>query len=198
VSKPKLIGITGGIGSGKSTVCKIFEVLGVKVYYADEQAKHLMENNPEVVERIKSIFGANAYIDGILNRTYISQEAFKDKVLLEQLNGVVHPAVKKDFEDWVNHHSSEKLLLKEAALLIEAKSYQALDGLVLVIASEQTRVERVLARDSHRNEEGIRKIMSEQLTDNAKMTLAAFVIDNDGNKSLIQQTMSIYKQLVVA
>ncbi|MEP5613216.1 MAG: dephospho-CoA kinase [Cyclobacteriaceae bacterium] len=198
MSKPKLIGITGGIGSGKSTVCEIFEVLGVKVYYADNQAKELMVNDPEVVERITSIFGDSAYVDGGLNRTYISQEAFKDKVLLERLNDVIHPAVKEDFEGWVATHSSEKLLLKEAALLIETKSYQALDGLVLVIASEQTRIERVLARDSHRNEEGIRKIMSEQLTDDVKMALADFVIDNEGGKSLIQQTMSIYKQLVVA
>ncbi|MEP1096649.1 MAG: dephospho-CoA kinase [Cyclobacteriaceae bacterium] len=198
MNKPKLIGITGGIGSGKSTVCEIFEVLGVKVYYADDQAKRLMESHSEVVEKVKSIFGDKAYIDGRLNRSHISQEAFKNKVLLEQLNGVVHPAVKKDFEDWVSHHSSEKLLLKEAALLIEAESYQALDSLVLVVASEQTRIERVLARDNHRNEEEIKKIISEQLTDKAKMAFADFIIDNDGGKSLIQQTMSIYKQLVVA
>lgn len=198
MSKPKLVGITGGIGSGKSTVCKIFEVLGVKVYYADDRAKWLMENDLGLVEGIKSIFGDEAYLDGSLNRSHVSKKAFDNKEFLQQLNQLVHPAVKKDFGNWVGAHSSEKILLKEAALLIEAKSHQELDSLILVVSNEQTRINRVLHRDSHRNEEGVRKIISEQLSDEEKIPLVDFVITNNEGDSLIKQVMRVYEQLVVA
>ncbi len=198
MSRPKLVGITGGIGSGKSTVCKIFEVLGVKVYYADDQAKDLMETNAEVMDGIKSIFGNDAYIRNKLNRAHIAQMAFGNKNLLMELNKVVHPAVRNDFENWVAEYSEEKMVLKEAALLIEAGSYKELDTLLLVVADEETRITRVINRDLQRTEDQVRKIISEQLPDAEKLPLASFVIDNNGDKSLIKQVTKIHSQLIIA
>lgn len=197
MSRPKLVGITGGIGSGKSTICKIFEVLGVKIYYADDRAKHLMETNQEVIADIKSIFGNEAYSSNKLNRAYISEMAFGNKNLLTDLNQVVHPAVKKDFEEWVTENSTEKFVLKEAALLIEAGSYKELDVLLLVVADEETRISRVLKRDTQRTEEEVRKIISEQLSDEEKVPLANFIIDNNGNTSLIRQVVGLHSQLII-
>lgn len=196
MSSPNLVGITGGIGSGKSTVCKIFEVLGLKVYYADDRAKELMLE-PEVVKEVESIFGSEAYANGTLNRPFIAKKAFNDKQLLTQLNDVVHPVVKRDFEQWISQNGSEEILLKEAALLIEAGSCKELDKLILITSEEQTRIDRVLARDAHRTEQDIRKIIDEQLSDDEKIPLADFIIKNDGNNSLIKQVVEIHEQLVV-
>ncbi len=198
MSRPKLVGITGGIGSGKTTICKIFEVLGVKVYYADDRAKSLMETNQKVIQEVKSIFGTEAYSGGKLNRAHISKMAFGNKELLSELNQIVHPAVKEDFENWVEKNSKEEILIKEAALLIEAGSYKELDSLLLVVADEKTRISRILKRDPQRTEESVKKIISEQLSDEEKILLASFVIDNSGNVSLIKQAVEIHSKLIVA
>ena len=144
VDRPKLAGITGGIGSGKTTICKIFQTLGVNVYYADDRAKYLMETNGEIADRIMSIFGEDAYIEGKPDRLHIAKLAFENKELLTRLNKAIHPAVQKDFEEWVNGNSTETMLLKEAALLIETGSYEELDKLILVTADQETRVSRIL------------------------------------------------------
>ena len=198
MSKPLLIGVTGGIGSGKSTVCQIFETLGTPIYYTDDRAKALMEEDEMLKSQIKEIFGAEAYQGSSLNRKEISKKAFEDKHLLEKLNQVVHPAVRRDFEKWVDIHSGEKLLVKEAALLIEAESYKELDKLILVTADEETRITRVLQRDTHRTRDDIKKIMSRQLSDQEKKKLADFTIENNEGNSLVQQVSSIYDQLIVA
>ncbi|MEQ9402138.1 MAG: dephospho-CoA kinase [Cyclobacteriaceae bacterium] len=195
MSRPTLVGITGGIGSGKTTVCRIFESLGVSVYYADDQAKQLMESREDLVERIKAIFGDDAYQSGKLNRKHIAEKAFSDKTLLEQLNQAVHPIVKSDFENWVNAHRNEKFLLKEAALLVETGSFKDLDKLIVVVSNDELRVARILKRDSHRKEEDVRKIIREQLTDEVKIEKADHIIRNDGASSLIKQVLSIYNTL---
>lgn len=194
MSRPKLIGVTGGIGSGKTTVCKIFEVLGIKTYYADSRAKGLMESDQSLILRIKEIFGEKSYQEEKLNRKEIARQAFTDKSLLNQLNEAVHPAVKLDFEHWVQQHSAEKILLKEAALLIETGSYKELDLLILVLADEQTKVDRVVKRDQ-RDEKEVLKIISEQLPDSEKIPLANFIINNNETNSTIKQVMDIFQQL---
>lgn len=195
-NKPTVVGVTGGIGSGKSTICKIFEVLGCKTYYADDRAKWLMENDLTLVEGVKNLFGDDAYLKEILDRKAIAEKAFKDSSLLKKLNDLVHPSVKEDFEKWVAENSDLKILLKEAALLFETGSYKELDQCILVVADEQTRIDRVIQRDAHRNEEGVKAIISKQMTDKQKIPLADFVIHNDGNESVIKQVLEIYSKLV--
>ena len=194
-NRPVLVGVTGGIGAGKSTICKIFEVLGCKTYYADDRAKWLMENNASLISGVKELFGDDAYFDGKLNRKKITEKAFNDSALLGRLNAIVHPVVKMDFEHWISINSKEKMLLKEAALLFETGSYKELDHCILVIAEENIRIERVVQRDSHRSMEAVRDIISKQMADEQKTPLADFLIHNNGRESSIAQVMKIYTQL---
>ncbi len=189
------VGITGGIGSGKTTVCKIFETLGVPVYSADDRAKELMQTNPELIADVISIFGKEAYIDGQLNRSLISSKVFNNKPLLAKLNAVVHPAVGKDAENWMAQHSTEPYILKEAALLFETGSYKKLDKVIVVFAPVDERVKRLKARDSATYEE-ITARMKNQLSDDEKIKLADFIIYNDGSKPLIEQVMMLHKVLM--
>ncbi|MEQ9007516.1 MAG: dephospho-CoA kinase, partial [Ekhidna sp.] len=179
-SKHAIIGVTGGIGSGKTTVCKIFEVLGAITYYADDRAKWLMENDSELVVQIKNLFGERAFNEGKLDRKFIAGQVFKDEGLLKKLNGLVHPAVAKDVDRWVQENQDADLLLKEAALLFETGSYKNLSKNILITAPEDVRIERVTARDSHRSAEDVRDIIRKQMDDKEKIPLADFVIENDG------------------
>lgn len=195
-TKPNIVGVTGGIGSGKSTVCKIFETLGAITYYADDRAKWLMTHDINLIESIKGLFGDQVYVDGQLDRKHIASIAFKDQNVLDQLNQVVHPAVAKDVEKWTEEYVDAPLLLKEAALLFETGSYQALDKTILVTAPHQIRVERVVQRDTHRSVEDVETIIGKQMSDENKTPLADYVIENDGKKSLIKQVMDIFPLLI--
>lgn len=194
--RPTIVGVTGGIGSGKSTVCKIFEILKCPAYYADDRAKWLMENDPDLVHGVKQLFGDTAYLENKLNRKVISEKAFQDGSLLGKLNDLVHPAVKTDFENWIAENKTEKILVKEAALLFETGSYKELDYCILVIADEQTRISRVIQRDSHRDEGGIKAIIGKQMTDEEKIPLADFIINNNGKTSVIHQVLEIHQKLL--
>lgn len=190
----KKIGITGGIGSGKTTVCKIFESLGIPVYYADDRAKALMTDNMELVSAIKDLFGDQAYLeDGSLNRPFIASIVFNDKKKLAQLNGLVHPAVAKDGIIWQQSQSLVPYTLKEAALLIESGSYQAMDYLVTVWAPRETRIQRVLQRDGTTREE-VEARMDKQMPEFEKLKLAHFVIINDGERSLVKQVQQLHRR----
>lgn len=193
-----MVGITGGIGSGKTTACKIFETLGAITYYADDRAKWLMENDPILIEEVKELFGKSAYSEGNLDRKHIAGMAFKDENLLSKLNAAVHPAVGRDFEGWVNANLKAKLLLKEAALIFETGSYKSLDKTILVTAPEDVRVQRVVQRDAHRTEQDVRDIIQKQMSDEEKSKLADFIIENDEKKSLIKQVTDLFDQLVIA
>ena len=196
-SKPLVVGITGGIGSGKTTICKIFESLGAKTYYADDRAKWLMENDPMLVDQIKGLFGDDSYKQGKLDRKHIADQAFKDDSLLAKLNGAVHPIVGQDTARWVGENQQSKLLLKEAALLFETKSYRQLDKNILVVAPEEVRINRVVERDAHRSASDVQAIIAKQMSDEEKIPLADFVIQNDGENSIIKQVMSIYNELII-
>jgi dephospho-CoA kinase len=194
--KPPLkIGITGGIGSGKTTVCRVFEVLGIPVYYADDRAKWLMANDEELIGKVKAIFGAAAYDkSGQLNRAHIAKLAFGNEGLLQQLNVAVHPAVGKDAEEWHAEKSGMPYTLKEAALLYESGSFERLDAVIVVTAPEEVRLQRVMERDGA-EEEAVRARMRKQMPEKEKARRADYIIENDGQHSLIRQVRSIHQEL---
>jgi dephospho-CoA kinase len=187
----KVIGITGGIGSGKTTTCEIFQELGVPVYYADLRARELMTSNVELKNKIIQSFGSQAYEGGLLNRPYLAQQVFNSKEKLSVLNGLVHPAVANDFENWLEEQKGENYVLKEAAILFESGAYQDVDITVLVIAPESLRLERVMARDGS-SKEDVLKRMKNQWTQERKVKLADHIITNDGTQLLIPQVLELH------
>ncbi len=188
----KVVGITGGIGSGKTTTCKIFECLGVPVYYADVRAKQLMAREP-LKAKIIQAFGEQAYSNGQLNRSYLANKVFNSKEKLSVLNGLVHPAVADDFDEWLEENKHSDYVLKEAAILFESGAYQAVDLSVLVIAPEQVRIDRVMERDGARKEEVLQR-MKNQWTQERKVKLADHILNNDGTQLLIPQVLELHKK----
>ena len=190
------IGLTGGIGSGKSTVARIFEVLGIPVYYADDRAKQLMTEDPDLVAAVSGLFGKEAYHeDGTLNRAHIASLAFTDPALLKKLEALVHPAVARDGERWYEASQDAPYAIKEAALLFESGSYKALDKIIVVTAPQDLRIERVIRRDGT-TREAVESRIARQMPEEEKIALADFVIVNDGSQSLIRQVWDIHKQLI--
>jgi dephospho-CoA kinase len=186
------LGITGGIGSGKTTVCKIFETLGIPVYYADDRAKYLMSHDPVLIAGIIELFGSEAFLEPhLLNRAHIAQVAFNDKEKLNQLNALVHPAVAQDGLNWQVAQHNVPYTLKEAALLFESGSYRNLDKIIVVAAPLELRIQRVMARDEAKREE-VEARISKQMPEAEKVKLADFVINNDGKSPLISQVMAIH------
>lgn len=188
------VGITGGIGSGKTTVCKIFEVLGIPVYYADEGAKRLLHTD-KIKKAVKEVFGEEAYVDEQLNRAYIASRVFNDKPLLEKLNSIVHPAVAEDVMQWAMQHLDKPYVLEEAALLFESGSYKFFDKIITVYAPLEKRLERVRKRDNATDEEILAR-MKNQLSDEEKVKRSDFVIHNDEQQKLIVQVMEIHQALI--
>lgn len=190
------VGITGGIGSGKTTVCKIFEILGVPIYYADERAKWLMEHDKLLAEGIAGLLGGEAYsAEGKLNRAWISGKVFGDPGLLERLNALVHPAVALDGLEWQKQQAGRPYTLKEAALLFESGSYLFLDKIIVVTAPLELRMQRVMARDGVPMQ-AVKDRIDRQMAEEEKVQRADFVIYNDGNRMLIPQVMAIHRELV--
>jgi dephospho-CoA kinase len=195
--KPFQIGITGGIGAGKSTVCKIFSVLGIPTYDADSRAKAVMTTDGILVEAIKKEFGTLSFkANGELNREYLAAAVFNDDQKLKKLNALVHPRVAIDYENWLGEQTGAPYVLKEAALLIESGSYKTLDSLLLVTAPEEVRIERVLARDKHRNKGQVKEIIKNQLDEKKKLALADFIVNNDGRHSLLEQVLKLHTQFL--
>lgn len=194
---PYQVGITGGIGSGKSVVCKIFASLGVPVYDADSHAKELMTTDGILISQIKKEFGDLSYqSDGTLNRKYLSEVAFNSPQRLALLNNLIHPRVAEDYKQWVQQHTQYKYVLKEAALLLEAGSAKALDFVITVYAPETVRVQRVLQRDAHRDEQQIRAIINKQLAEEEKIKLADAVIVNDDKTLVVPQVLKLHDQFL--
>jgi dephospho-CoA kinase len=189
------VGVTGGIGSGKTTVCKIFEQLDIPVYYADKEAKRLMNHDIELKSKIKILLGDEAYHrNGRLNRKFVASIVFSDKEKLEKLNELVHPAVRKDAKHWSQNQNS-KYTLQEAALFVENGSYKQLDYLIVVTAPIEERIKRVVKRDNSNFDEVKRRI-DNQLPEIEKTKVADFIIDNSGNTSLIHQVWKIHRELI--
>ena len=194
-NKALKVGITGGIGSGKTTVCRIFETLGIPIYYADDRAKALMTEDADLVKAVKNLFGDTAYLsDGTLNRGLISDIAFSNPLKLNELNALVHPAVRLDGERWHKAQVGVPYTLKEAALHFESGGYKLMDKMICVVAPKEVRIERVLLRGGLTRAD-IEARMSKQLPDEEKINKSDFVIYNDGHHGLIQQVMAIHKRL---
>jgi dephospho-CoA kinase len=190
------IGITGGMGAGKSTICKIFGQLGVPIYDADSRAKYIMSNNAELKKAITENFGWDAYTrKDELNREYLAKVVFNNEEKLELLNNLVHPAVKNDYEQWVIEHRDEPYSLKEAALLFESMSYKTLHKVIVIACPIETRIERIMKRD-HVKREDILKRIQNQSTDRERMNKADWVIYNDGVRSLIEQTLGVHRDIL--
>lgn len=187
-----LVGLTGGIGSGKSTVAKVFETLGIPVYYADDAAKRLMNTNPSLKQEIIRHFGDESYTDGSLNRAYIASIVFGNNEKLDQLNSLVHPATIEDSQQWVNQQTAP-YIIREAALLFESGAHKGLDFVIGVSAPLPLRIQRVMQRDGLSKEE-IEKRISRQMDEEEKMRLCDFVIKNDEQTLIIPQILELDKK----
>lgn len=191
------VGITGGIGSGKSTVCKVFEVLGIPVFYADIAAKEMMTQDALLVEGVKTAFGNESYFeDGKLNNKHIAGIVFNNEKALAQLNALVHPAVFRAFDSWeATIPSTVPYTLKEAAILFESGSYKFCDTTILVTAPYEIKIKRLMQRDGL-TEEQIKSRMDKQLSDGEKAKLADHFIVNDEEQSIIEQVLALHQQFL--
>ena len=190
------VGITGGIGSGKSTITSLFHDLGVPIYNSDERAKWLLSNDVDLINQIKILFGQESYSNNKLNRAHIANIVFQDNDMLKQLNAIVHPLVKIDFENWLLLQKKEPLVIKEAAILIESGAYKELDVLIVVLADKKTRIKRVINRDNVSKEE-VEKRMETQISDSERLKFANFSVDNNTDQSnLKMQVGELYKKLL--
>lgn len=188
------IGITGGIGSGKSTVAKIFEVFGIPVYYADDAAKNLMNENSEVRHQLVTLFGDETYTNGILNRPYISKIVFNDPEKLTRLNAIIHPATIKHAEAWMQQQHSP-YAVKEAALIFESGAQKNLDYVIGVFAPVALRLQRAMKRDNASRDE-IEARMKKQMDEEKKMQLCDFIIINDEQQLIIPQVFTLHEQFI--
>jgi dephospho-CoA kinase len=194
---PLFVGITGGIGSGKSLVCKAFSHLDIPIYDADSHARKLMLKDLELIESIKNNFGEACYFpDGKLNREFLATKAFKNDLSLRQLNELVHPKVGTDFKQWSVLQSGLPYVIKEAALLIESGSYKDLDQLIVIKASKEKRIERVLLRDSFRSKSEIEAIIDKQLTDAEFEKHADHVINNNETQLLLPVIIKMHEKFL--
>jgi dephospho-CoA kinase len=191
------VGVTGGIGSGKSLVCKIFSLLGAPTYDADSRARKLMTSDALLVDQIKKTFGLQSYhSDGSLNREYLSKEVFNNPLRLEELNKLVHPRVALDSEQWITENAASPYVVKEAALLFEAGSNKTLDKIIVVTASENLRVARVISRDQSKTKADVLKIIHSQMSQEKKVDLADFVIRNDESELVIPQVLKLHERFI--
>lgn len=192
----KIVCITGGIGSGKSVVSKIIETLGYPVYYSDERARQ-MYFHPEIKLKVIELLGTEAYVnDHQINKKYIADKIFSDKHLLNQINEIIHNAVKEDFKNFLQTHQNSSLIFKESALIFEAHLQKNCDKIILVTAPTELRIQRVMKRDNISKEEVLNR-MKHQLDDSAKISQSDYVIQNDEQQSLLVQVVRIVEDLKV-
>ncbi|MCC8153663.1 MAG: dephospho-CoA kinase [Tannerellaceae bacterium] len=187
------VGITGGIGSGKSTVAHIFQILGYPVYVADKESKRLTETSPLIRKQLEIMFGKEIFVENRLNKPLLANYIFNNKDLLSKVNSVIHPVVLNDFLKWVKHQKSN-LVLIESALLFESGFNTKIDKSLIVYAPEEIRTSRVMKRDNLTKDE-IRKRMNNQLSDKMKCKLSDLIIYNTGKEALIPQINKILKSL---
>lgn len=188
---PKIIGLTGGIGSGKTTVAKFIEDFGFPVYYSDDRAKDIVNDNDDLKVKIKEILGDESYDEnGLYNRKFVAEKVFNNKDLLQSLNEIIHPAVRLDFEDWVKKQT-KYLIFKETALLFELKLHKQCYRSVLVTAEDNIRIKRVMDRDGKTYRE-VQSVMEKQMPEKEKIKLANCIIYNNTNlDDLKEQTEKI-------
>jgi dephospho-CoA kinase len=190
------VGITGGIGSGKTTVARIFKSLGIPVFHSDDEAKKCYSIHPEVRQKILDCIGPDAYdTDDEPNFPLISKRVFADEALLKKVNALIHPLVAQSFEAWCTENQKTAYVLKEAAILVETGANRALDALIVVKAPEELRIERVMKR-THQSRESVEARIRQQGSVEEALKLADYCITNDVEDALIPQVLSIHAQLI--
>ena len=191
----KIIGLTGGIGSGKTTVANYFQELGIPVYIADVEGKKITES-PKILKSIKDAFGSAVFDEERLNRQKVSQIVFNDSEKLKKLNSIIHPEVEKHFMNWVNNHSNFPLVVKETALLFESGSYKKCDYVITVIAPLEDRINRVIKRDAITRENVLKRI-DNQWSDEDRIRNSHYIIDNTDRKTIERQVKEILKKITI-
>ena len=186
------IGITGGIGSGKSVVSKILETMGYSVFNSDKESKNLVNSDPVIVNGLKSFFGEEIYLDGVLNKAMLAEIIFSNDEARLKVNDLIHPRVRNAYDVFT---TSQKLAFNEAAILFETEAYKRFDKLILVISPKDLRVQRIMKRDNCSRQE-VEARMSKQWPDEKKIPLADFVIENDETTPLLSQVEAIINQLI--
>lgn len=190
-----IVGLTGGIGSGKSTVAKLFELLGCKLFISDEVAKQLYFN-PKIKTKVIALIGSNAYLNATtLNKPFINSKLFNNKLILEELNIIIHPAVASCFNDFILKNKNQ-IIINETALLFEANLQNQVNKIILVVANDELRIKRTMQRDNLSEEDVVKKI-NNQLPQNQKIKQSHFVIYNNETQLVITQVLEIYKQLML-
>ena len=191
----KIIGLTGGIGSGKTTIASYFAEKGIPVYIADDEAKKITES-PEILQSIRTVFGDEVFNNEKLDRVKVSQIVFNDTDKLKQLNEIIHPAVKKHFKNWVLQNSNFDFVVYETAILFESGSYKQCDVVISVIAPIETRIKRVMVRDSVSREDVIKR-MENQWLDEERIKNSDFIIENTNKKEMEFQADEILKKITI-
>lgn len=189
------VGVTGGIGSGKTLVCQVIERLGVPVYYADIEARRLMNSDAGLIEGIRELFGDAAFRSGKLDRGFVAGQVFGDPVKLDRLNSLVHPAVRQHYTEWMERQTGAPYVVEEAAILIESGASKFLDRTVLVFAPESLRIRRVMERDRVPELE-VRKRMMHQMNEEMKKDLADDILLNDGRSMLLPQIIQLHNNIL--
>ena len=191
----KIIGLTGGIGSGKTTIANYFKTLGIPVYIADDEARKITDNI-EILKEIETLFGNSVFDDNQLNRQKVARIVFDDPKKLQQLNAIIHPAVKKHFENWLKQHLNEPFVIKETAILFESGSYKDCDIIITVIVPLEIRIKRVMERDKI-SREAVLKRITQQWSDDQKIEKSTYIIDNLERESAKRQVEEILKILII-
>lgn len=191
---PIIVGLTGGIGSGKTTVANFFNELGVPVYIADVEAKALMNRSKIIKRKLVNLFGVNAYQKGELNKPFIANKIFNDSVLLEKMNNIVHPKIASHFKKWLKKQDAI-YVIKEAAIFFENDSYKLLDYIITVVAPEEVRINRVIKRDQS-SKEKVKVIINNQWSDDRKIKLSDFVVKNIDLESTKNMVKNIHQEIL--
>lgn len=189
------VGVTGGMGSGKTLVCRIFEILSVPVYYADFHAKRLLESDPGIREELSRLFGPSVISKDRIDKVKIAQIIFNDIHALKSMNGIIHPAVRKDFDAWVSKITDCDYVIEEAAILFESGAYKLLDFSITVSAPEEMRIKRVTLRDNATRESVLSRLRN-QMNEEERNRLADVVILNDESELLIPQVVGLHNRIL--
>ncbi|WP_242085083.1 dephospho-CoA kinase [Aestuariivivens sediminis] len=189
-----IVGLTGGIGSGKTTVANVFKALGVPIYIADEEAKRLMNTSKVIKRKLIALFGEEAYRDGKLNKSFLAKVIFNDRSHLEQMNAIVHPKVARHFKKWVLKQQNSPYVIKEVAILFENDGHKACDYVITVTAPKELKIKRLLNREEN-SIKRIEAIMRNQWDDNERVPLSDFVIENIDLENTKEQVLKIHKEI---
>jgi len=191
----KEIAISGGIGSGKTYICNVFEALGIPVYYSDNRAKDLVNESLELKTKIQSLLGSESYLNGVYNTTFVTSQVFNNKSLLQKLNTIIHPAVAIDYKSWVNINNHHPYLIKESAIIFELGIEKKFHKTLLITANQDLRIDRVIKRDPWRSKSEIEAIIRKQLSDSEKEKRSDYTINTNESELILPHIIKIHNSL---